>query len=69
MTEWRPIYGGYYEINRSGVIRRLKPGHGTFVGKMVEPYYPNSNERWVSLSVDGKRIQRKLVDLVEETFK
>lgn len=70
MTEWKPICDGYYEITRSGVIRRLKPGPRTFVGKMVEPNYPNCDqERWVTLSVNGKRVQRKVVDLIEEAFK
>lgn len=67
---WRPICGGYYEIMRNGTIRRLKPGRGTWVGRMLLPFYPDAtgDELYVILQCNGKKREVKVSDLVKEAW-
>ena len=52
-----PIYYGYYTITKSGVVRRNKPGPGTWVGRVLQPYFPRgtlSRKGYVKLSIKGR---------------
>jgi hypothetical protein len=69
---WKKIYWGYYEISTKGVIRRVKEGKGTWIGRVLKPYHTsysgNSDEGYVCLYVKGKRYQKSVNELVVRAF-
>ena len=61
---WKKVYYGNYEVNRAGVVRRIKPGPGTWVGRILNPYQPSpGSDHYVSLYHDGKRRQYSIENL------
>ena len=54
---WRaiPDYEGWYEAGDLGNIRRVRPGPGTFIGKILKPGASGKGYLKVELFKDGKR--------------
>jgi len=51
---WKRIYYGFYEINKHGTVRRVKPGTATFPGRVLSPYHiTGSPYGWVKLYANG----------------
>jgi len=66
---WRRIHYGQYEINRSGLIRRVTACNGTHPGRFLTPYYPAHNtDAYVKLC-HGHHIRQVRVEvLVRRAF-
>ncbi len=65
---WKSIYYGYYEINRAGVIRRVKSGKGTWPGRTLVQY----NDRhgpYVKLCREGQPKQFRVDVLRSRAWK
>lgn len=68
-SKFKKIHYGYYEISRAGMVRRVKPGIGTYPGRVLKAYYPgNGPVAYISLSRHGKRSQFKLDVLVRRVW-
>ena len=51
------IYWGYYSFNtKTNIVKRIKSGMGTYIGRKLIPYQPNGSEKeFFNPSVNGKR--------------
>lgn len=67
---WLPAVGyeGTYEVSDYRRVRRVAPGHGTYVGKILSPWIHRDGCPMVSLSLGGKRTNRKISNLVADAF-
>jgi hypothetical protein len=70
MVKYKKVHYGYYEVSRSGIIRRVKAGIGTYPGRVLKPYNPgNGSVEYISFSRFGKRSQYKLEDIIRRVWK
>ena len=69
--QFKLIYYGYYEINRQGVIRRVKPAVGTWPGRVLKAYYPGKGGTvaYIKLCRKGIEKQYRVEDLIHRAFK
>lgn len=67
--EWRPVVGyeGWYEVSSLGRVRRVAPGHGTHVGRILKSSDDSHGYPHVILSSKGYR-SCKVHRLVAEAF-
>lgn len=54
MENWKSVSGfeGYYEISRSGSVKRIKPGQGTKTG-ILKQYERKDGYLEIRLCIDG----------------
>ncbi len=69
MILWRPVVGfeDTYEISRIGIVRRVKPGRGARVGRVLRPRVLRKGI-FVSLTKNGKSLPVLLQKLLRETW-
>lgn len=70
-VEWRPVVGfeGWYEVSDQGHVRRIRPGKGTFSGRMLKQYTSPHGHKQVRISYRGDGRHLKMVHrLVAEAF-
>lgn len=69
MAEFRNVHYNNYMVSRSGIVVRIKPERGTYVGKQLKPYKAwNSGEMVVKLHHNGKAKQVMLKHLIARVF-
>lgn len=69
-SEWRDIsgYEGVYQISNAGKVKRIKPEHNTFVGKILKPGIDTDGYEHVILGNLGIRRTLKVHRLVATVF-
>lgn len=68
--KFKKVHYGYYEISRSGVVRRVKAGMGTWPGRVIKPYNPGGGYvEYISVSRKGIRKQYKLDTLIRRAWR
>jgi len=68
VEEWRPVFGGDYEVSSLGRMRRAKPGRRTHVGRPIKPTKMKIGYWMVRPVVDGRNVQVLLHRLIAEAF-
>lgn len=68
MKEWKPFFGGVYEVSDAGDVKRIKPGRGAMVGHCLAHPIDSSGYPNISFCVDGKQNQFRLHNVVAELF-
>jgi len=68
--KWMPItgYEGWYEVSNFGRVRRVKPGHGTFIGRILKPRALGAKYQGVYLRKNDKGTNKYIHCLVAEAF-
>lgn len=66
--EWKTIAEGYYEVSNHGRVRRLKPGNGTWPGRLIATKTGMNGYRLLALNYNGKRKTTSTHRLVAEAF-
>lgn len=71
MAAYKKIHYGFYEISKTGRVRRVKPGLGTWPGRVIHPYIPGKGGTipYISLYRHGIRSQFKLDDLIRRVWR
>jgi hypothetical protein len=65
---WKRIHYNHYEINKKGVVRRVKPERGTWPGRELTPYSLWGGEMEVALCRNGIRTQITISKLLKRAF-
>lgn len=68
--EWRPVsgYEGIYEVNPSGLVRRVLPASGATVGKVLKPQSNGLGYLHVCLANKGDKARRYVHRIVATAF-
>ena len=70
MTQFRKVHYGNYEVSKRGIVRRIQPGQGTHIGKILKPYNAwYTKEKVVKLSYKGITTQIMLKDLIKRVWR
>lgn len=69
MAHWKEVYYKHYKVSRNGTVVRIKPGVGTYVGRVLTPYSPEGSDvQYVRLYAGDRCRQYRLDDLVNRAF-
>lgn len=68
--EWRPVKGfeDLYHISNEGILKRIKGGRRTYVGRILNPYKNRHGYLVVSLSRNDINTQASIHSLVARSF-
>lgn len=65
---WKSIYGGYYLVSDSGIVKRNWPVPSGYFGKEISWGLSKKGYARVTLQVDGKKFSKFVHNLVAEAF-
>jgi HNH endonuclease/NUMOD4 motif-containing protein len=65
---WKPFRHGYYEVSNLGNVQRAKPGHATYVGKILKGVPDKDGYIYVWTWYHGRRKTHKVHQLVATAF-
>lgn len=66
--EWRPVKRGFYEVTRTGRVRRAIGGKGARLGKDLTVFIATTGYPIVNLCIDGKPSTERVHVMVAEAF-
>lgn len=68
--QWMPVVGyeGWYDVSDHGHVRRVKPGKGTHVGRVIKPLTNAYGYHKVTLVLEGRNYQMYIHRMILESF-